>query len=307
MASLTVKDVVSNAAAVMGVKAVWGVSEEAVMCFATPKGSTTATYSHAQSVAEKAAAQPFFFTIGGGGEVPGKLRGRVLELVRCTSKYGATTAFVRDEDLRKRLEKWQAAVVLQEVYALVGQPHLIEDLGLADRTILLNAFDRVVGTGAQLEELWQRLKDWPVEIRQEIAPPPGFYDNGKLELFISRYPTIKAGSEEGQKIWKQQIAAERDRKLSSAAKASNKARNGGLVVCESCGLADELTKMFDAHHPRPIAAGRRMTTADDLVVLCPTCHRVAHQKAPDVLAPLDVAEVADVIKRLMRVEPVARG
>jgi 5-methylcytosine-specific restriction enzyme A len=36
--------------------------------------------------------------------------------------------------------------------------------------------------------------------------------------------------------------------------------------------------MFDAHHPAPLAVGKRVTLPEHLQILCPTCHRRAHRK-----------------------------
>jgi predicted HNH restriction endonuclease len=44
-----------------------------------------------------------------------------------------------------------------------------------------------------------------------------------------------------------------------------------------------------------LAAGIRDSRVDDLVVLCPTCHRCAHMKADDKLSPLSVEEVAKLM------------
>ena len=33
---------------------------------------------------------------------------------------------------------------------------------------------------------------------------------------------------------------------------------------------------LDVHHKNPLAEGKRLTTRDDLAMLCPTCHRIEH-------------------------------
>lgn len=33
---------------------------------------------------------------------------------------------------------------------------------------------------------------------------------------------------------------------------------------------------LDVHHKNPLAEGKRLTTRDDLAILCPTCHRIEH-------------------------------
>ncbi|MER8536669.1 HNH endonuclease [Mesorhizobium sp. M1005] len=55
--------------------------------------------------------------------------------------------------------------------------------------------------------------------------------------------------------------------------------------------------MFDAHHLQPLAAGNRESRVDDLVVLCPTCHRWAHAKAEDKLSPIAIHDVAEAMAK----------
>ena len=278
----------------MGVKAVWGRSTEAVMCFGS-RGSTVLKdrghFSQARKTAERAQTQPYFLTIGGGEQVPGNLRGRVLELVRATGVFGETAAFVRDEGLRTRLAQWPVAVVISEVYSIANEPLLIEDLGFPDRRILTNAYDTVLREENQIELLFAALKDWQINRRDDVVPPPGFRDPGKVQMFGSLYPRVLSKSAEGTRIRKLSQEIERDPKLKREAKARNRSENGGVLVCEACKFTDSLDAMFDAHHIQPLAAGVRESRADDLVVLCPTCHRWAHVKASHKLTPLPVREI----------------
>ena len=101
-------------------------------------------FSQARITAEKAQSQPYFVTIGGGDQVPNDLRGHLLELVRATGVYGETLAFVRDEELKRRLAQWPVAVVISELYSFVDEPHLIQDLRFSDRKILMKAHDSVI-------------------------------------------------------------------------------------------------------------------------------------------------------------------
>lgn len=249
-------------------------------------------FSQARTTAERAQTQPYFLTIGGGEQVPDALRGRVLELVRATGVYGETTAFVRDEELRARLAQWPVAIIVSEVYSIRGEPRLVEDLGFPDRRILANAYDSVIRDEDQIQRLWGALKDWEVERRWDVIPPAGFRDPGKVQMCGSIYPKLDSKSAEGMRVWKLSREIERDPKLKREAKALNRAKNGGVIVCEACRFSDPLDSMFDAHHLEPLAAGNRQSRVDDLVVLCPTCHRWAHAKAEDKLSPIAVQDVA---------------
>lgn len=159
---LLFSDIVPSPNALMGVKAVWSQSSEPVMCFGA-RGDAAAKqnsyFSTAKATALLALEHPYLVTIGGGDRVPPQLQGRVIEVVRVTGVYGETNAFVRDEQGARDLEQWPVAVVLADVFAVAGWPHLVDDLGFPDRRILLNAFDRVNRDEARIESLWSALAE----------------------------------------------------------------------------------------------------------------------------------------------------
>lgn len=195
-------EVVPSANDLMGVKAVWGKSEEAVMCFGSrgdPAMKDKAHYSQARITAENAQDKPYFVTIGGGKHVPKQLRGRAIELVRATGAYGETTAFVRDTSLRKRLEQWPVAVVLSEVYETEGEPLLVDDLGFGDMNILVNAYDRVIRYDDQIQALWNALRDRSVCRRWDVQLPLGFRDPGGVNLIGTLYPKLNNQIVRGEK------------------------------------------------------------------------------------------------------------
>jgi 5-methylcytosine-specific restriction protein A len=290
-------EVAESAEQLMGVKAVWGRSSEAVMCFGSRGDASKKNNLHfmqARGTAEKSIARPYLVTIGGGQHVGPDLRGRVLELVRVTGVFGETNAFVRDADLRQRLAQWPVAVVLSEVYRIEGEPLLIEDLGFPDRNILNNAYDSVVRDEERIAQLHTSLNGRPVTRRWDVQPPPGFSDPGKVQMYGSLYPQVPAGSTEGKRIWKEMQIKERDRTLSKAVKDLNRARNNGVVICEACDLADESGALFDAHHLDPLGKGPRWSSVESFAVLCPTCHRWAHCKPADRLQPIPISELRSV-------------
>jgi hypothetical protein len=287
-------DVVPSVDLLMGVKAVWGRSSECVMCFGgrgDAAAKDKAYFAQARSTAERAIKQPYLVTIGGGEQVPAELRGRVLELVRVTGVFGETVAFVRDPVLRARLAQWPVAVVLSEVYAIEGEPRLIEELGFEDRQILANAFDAVRRDDALIGELWKSLSDIAVRRRWEVRPLPGFRDPGKVQMFGSMYPQVAPSSTEGRRIREESSKLERDRTLARAVKDNNRRKNGGVIVCEACEFSDAESALFDAHHLEPLATGIRESRIDDFAVLCPTCHRWAHVKSGNILVPLAIYEI----------------
>lgn len=68
--------------------------------------------------------------------------------------------------------------------------------------------------------------------------------------------------------------------------------------CSACGLKflkryDGLkTDCIELHHVSPLSRGQRMSTVNDLVPLCPNCHRVAHSTEP----PLPVSAIRQMLK-----------
>ena len=68
-------------------------------------------------------------------------------------------------------------------------------------------------------------------------------------------------------------------------------------TCQACDLKLFVNGRFivDCHHRRSLATDnlKQITTLDDLVTLCPTCHRVAHTR----LVPLDLDEIRKAIGR----------
>lgn len=293
--SVSFKEVVPDSQALMGVKAVWGRIEEPIIGFGARGDPTTKLggyYSEARRTAERALQQPYFVTIGGGKKAPGTLKGRVLELARGTGVYGETATFVRDKELRARLAQWPVAVILSEVFAVRGEPHLVDDLGFEDRRILRNAHDRVIRNDDQIQRLWDALKDREIERRWDVMPTPGVRDPGKVMLRKSKHPTLDSKSTEGKRVWKLSRRIERDVKLRQQVKELNRAANGGVLRCEACRFSNQSASMFDAHHLEPLAAGIRESRVDDLVVLCPTCHRWVHAKAEDKLSPISVILLA---------------
>lgn len=64
--------------------------------------------------------------------------------------------------------------------------------------------------------------------------------------------------------------------------------------CVACGfrLKHNGRYVIECHHQNPIGSGgQRVTELQDLVSLCPTCHRVAHTRKE----PLSVKEIREVL------------
>lgn len=277
---LLLQDVVPDRADLMGVKAVFGPLTSHVLCFGA-RGSVNdkSYFSVAAGAARRAVDRPFIITIGGGKEVRPGFEGRVLNVARCSLVYGPTGTLVNDPDEVRRLAQWPVAIALHDVWRFIEIPHLLEDLEFPDRTILAGSQDGIVHPDDAMERLWAALREWPIQ-PAALPLPANFFDSGSPRLAVSKLPGIPSsgGAEEGERVWKSQISVERDPRLAREAKRLNQIKNG-RIACEACGFAHGDSAMFDAHHPTPLAVGKRVTLPEHLQILCPTCHRRAHRKS----------------------------
>ena len=64
------------------------------------------------------------------------------------------------------------------------------------------------------------------------------------------------------------------------------------VVCRRRYLVNN-KYVIDCHHIEPIALGKRKTKIEDLISLCPTCHRIAHTRVP----PYELQDLKDIVSK----------
>jgi 5-methylcytosine-specific restriction protein A len=205
--STSLKDVVSDSSQLMGVKAVFGALSSHVLCFGgRGEPNDKAYFSVAESAARRAVTQPFVIAIGGGKNVRDGLEGKVLNVARLSLVYGPTSSIVADPVEVQRLAQWPVAIALHDVWRFVGNPHLVDDLGFDDRTILAGAQDGVIRPDEKVDRLWAALQEWPVE-RAALPLPANFYDTGLPYRVGTKLPKIPAsgGAEEGERVWKLQL------------------------------------------------------------------------------------------------------
>lgn len=246
-------------------------------------------YQSARISAEYAVDRPYLVAIGGGGDCEPGREGRVLNVAKVSKVYGETPVFYKDPDDLEGLSRWPVATALLDVYEVEGFPRLVEDLGLPDRTILVNAFDLVVRPEEKVTALWEALRDVPLHL-VDLPPLVNFREPDRVTLVGSLAP-MRISKEEGQRLSKEVQVFERQSELAKLARAKNREAHGGALQCEACGFNDDLDGMFDAHHLVPLMLGVRETTLSDLVVLCPLCHRWAHRKGGGQRAPLPLIEL----------------
>ena len=79
---------------------------------------------------------------------------------------------------------------------------------------------------------------------------------------------------------------ERDKKLRKR-KLDQMIAAHGVLACEACELVpaekygEQFAEALDCHHIIPLSeTGQRRTTLQDVALLCPTCHRIAHMARP---------------------------
>lgn len=158
------------------------------------------------------------------------------------------------------------------------------------------------------KEIWVSLNKYDaIDIFEQLKPlQVGVFENGDLEieriadLYESsvssvelEYPNTvtsnseEAGFEEGGRIARTHLTIERNSKLRRAF-----LNEYPEPKCDVCGMITSssypwTTDLIDIHHLLPLCSGTRSTdqgtSLDDLVAVCPTCHRAVHKYYNKVL------------------------
>ncbi len=97
---------------------------------------------------------------------------------------------------------------------------------------------------------------------------------------------IEATHREGRVTYRLHRQRERDRSLREKKLKQVSARLGQLL-CEACNkdlalIYGEIGPLvYECHHLQPLhVTGETVTSLEDVAILCPTCHRVAHRISP---------------------------
>ncbi len=103
-------------------------------------------------------------------------------------------------------------------------------------------------------------------------------------------------AEEGYMKDSVRMSGTRDRTL-----ASNRKKKDNYT-CQACFNKYLVNGKYviDCHHLKPIALGKRKTKIEDLVSLCPTCHRISHTRVP----PYDLDELRKLAKHQTQKEKI---
>ena len=128
---------------------------------------------------------------------------------------------------------------------------------------------------------------------QEIQRIAAFFRDGSVHDFFDYQATtisneLDSGFAEGNKVKRLHIVIERNSRLRRLFFAKNP-----TAVCDAC-LVDTKARypwterILDMHHALPLSSGTRVdsttgTLLEDLVAICPTCHRSIHRFYDDYL------------------------
>lgn len=120
------------------------------------------------------------------------------------------------------------------------------------------------------------------------------YKDSKINLTASleEFP-------EGKQILREHLKRERNSKLINTAK-NTFIQNNGALFCEACSFdfkdkyINEINVDFiEAHHLKPVSemAVNETTNINDIVMLCPNCHRMIHRYRPWIRNREDIKNI----------------
>jgi len=128
------------------------------------------------------------------------------------------------------------------------------------------------------------LKRKAIEKYLEIIEAIINYEVNKKNKFPKIYHAL-----EGQKKEIKFLSKERNQKIVNQRKLMDNFK------CQACGYYMEIGGYYiiDCHHKKPLNK-KIITKIEDLVCLCPNCHRIAHIKSP----PLTVEKIKKILKKI---------
>lgn len=132
------------------------------------------------------------------------------------------------------------------------------------------------------------------EIQQTIWALFQRHFNPDYEVYIEQAETISKSISfeeisviEGREIEivKRHLVRERDSRIIAKAKAEALKNGNGTIKCDCCQFeftdkyGEQGKGFIECHHKQPISeGGERVTTLDDLAMVCSNCHRMLHRK-----------------------------
>jgi hypothetical protein len=194
-----------------------------------------------------------------------------ISLVRSVAPSEAAGRTV-PQNLRRQARE-SLKVIAQISYLHIRNGRIIVSLNPADAQEIFEDLAPIEG---------HRARDGEAEIRR-LA---GLFRGGSTNISFD-YPNtiidevVESGFREGSKVKKTHVTIERNGSLRRDFFAARPS-----AVCDVCTLDTARTypwtsRVMDVHHLLPLSSGTRVegssTTFDDLVAVCPSCHRAIHR------------------------------
>jgi 5-methylcytosine-specific restriction enzyme A len=140
-------------------------------------------------------------------------------------------------------------------------------------------------SGSKLDiEIWKKYGN-NAEIVRSIARTI-ISNHGTLQNPVDEEDEIADGYSEGRIVVRLHRVRERDPRIASR-KRKSLLKLKGFLGCEACGINLEETygsqrfDVYECHHLLPLhMTGETKTKIQDVALLCPTCHRIAHRIVP---------------------------
>ena len=200
-----------------------------------------------------------------------------VDLLKYTDKFNDyTQRFMKSHQniIRQARESLKVISQISYLHFIGGQNSLIQvSLEPDDAQNIFESITPIKGQRAMTGE-------------REILRLSEFFSGGSFDDFFEYTNTIlsnvvESGFTEGTKVKKTHVTIERNANLRKAYFQQHP-----TTSCNVCNLNTSKTyhwtdKILDLHHLLPLASGTRVvgqgTTFEDLVPLCPNCHRATHK------------------------------
>lgn len=184
--------------------------------------------------------------------------------------------------------RWSVAFPIVQRFEIVGAPKGRDVFSAAVWTRLFQS------QNAGLRRLDGEARDQIADLEVRELEAPKFWIAVEQEILAAELSDVSKDSlshmERDLRAALEGETAERSVKLirRAAKLADDFARwraKQGTLHCDDCKF-DPATRTdlasikprscLDVHHKNPLAEGKRLTTREDLALLCPTCHRIEH-------------------------------
>jgi 5-methylcytosine-specific restriction protein A len=235
-----------------------------------------------------------------------ELAGRLIAIHKLRTTSRSLVEIVGPESFKRTQDmwatdgkrwRWSVAFPIVESFDLVERPKARDVFG-EDSYRFLYRYPSA-GLRSLLDEHRSALSDLKLERRQAANAFIGVEDEFELadrsQINASTQRLINEDFREGafEGMSDEYIARLRKRAAWIADRFIRLRQTEGKLYCDDCGfnpanvLDPTVAKprsMLDVHHKHPLEEGVRYTQVEDFALLCPTCHRVEHQRIKHNLA-----------------------